>query len=43
MMPAKPATHFVVVETYFAFGFFKDDFDSLFANDKKVGEGLPDG
>src|SRR3972149_9437632 len=27
MMPAKPATHFVMVETDFAFGFFKNDFD----------------
>jgi hypothetical protein len=33
-MPAKPAAHFVVVETDFAFGFFKYDFNGLITNDK---------
>jgi hypothetical protein len=27
MMPAKPTAHFVMIETDFAFGFFKNDFN----------------
>ena len=42
-MPAQPTAHFIVIETDFAFGLFKNGFDSLYVNDKKVGEDLLDG
>jgi hypothetical protein len=33
VMPAQPTAGFIVIETDLAFAFFKDDFDSLNAND----------